>query len=571
MIGSKKIGNRTQWERPRISETTSDLIWLLSLTILAAGITIPVYRLSDSLPIWTISIVGIVAAPALAFCILVMLGRTEHTAHRTRFVLAWAIFGVGIAALACWQIAWFSSWPAAALLGFYVAPVFCPLVFLLPDRPLPESIVKYTGRQHSMAQVSLSKNWPRPAEVHRYPSYSSKVIGRINSGEAFLAGGVVKSRKSSEYGFCVVRLHNGTIGFASQGLYIQHEGVRNKTIGELLPVERNIIQSFGVFGRPLSERQPLTSAAEASSTSPQSPNGGVIGSAGRRVQSTIRTGDEAISSNLAATGPAANLERWKASKEPDAWVRQHLRGWNHSDWSKLLATLRNTEYWPMDEAAIGRHLEMLRDNIRAEPTSSPHRRSQQGHANPISRNVNLDRVSVTFTCPTCSKEINVRRDAIADVVGKLIKCGCGTISHVSSAFKTGTDASSLSIPSSVRVPIARLSDWMWDHEAFRTDDFQSRSGREYHSQYGLWGICPTCDHYYATAVLDWIPIASLDARGGATFIFNANSEESARDMEALVKQKGYPNCGDMDILAIMIDVPQYVREAIDAKKKQHRQ
>jgi ankyrin repeat protein len=62
----------------------------------------------------------------------------------------------------------------------------------------------------------------------------------------------------------------------------------------------------------------------------------------------------------AKESPTANLGRWKSSDEAEAWVWAHLKGWNHQDWFDLLASLRKSPYWPMDEAAIGNHLEMLR-------------------------------------------------------------------------------------------------------------------------------------------------------------------------------------------------------------------
>lgn len=59
---------------------------------------------------------------------------------------------------------------------------------------------------------------------------------------------------------------------------------------------------------------------------------------------------------------AINLERWKASDEALLWVRTHSEGWNHTDWLELFASLKNSVFWPMDEDAIGLHLEHLRDS-----------------------------------------------------------------------------------------------------------------------------------------------------------------------------------------------------------------
>jgi upstream activation factor subunit UAF30 len=70
--------------------------------------------------------------------------------------------------------------------------------------------------------------------------------------------------------------------------------------------------------------------------------------------------------------PGANFNRWKSSQEPESWVRNHLDGWNQNDWLELLALLHNSQYWPMEEAAIGQHLEMLRAKLKmAEAKESP--------------------------------------------------------------------------------------------------------------------------------------------------------------------------------------------------------
>jgi ankyrin repeat protein len=54
-----------------------------------------------------------------------------------------------------------------------------------------------------------------------------------------------------------------------------------------------------------------------------------------------------------------------ASARPEAWVRTHLKGWNHEDWLGLLASLRDSQFWPMDEASLGRALETLRAKLTA--------------------------------------------------------------------------------------------------------------------------------------------------------------------------------------------------------------
>jgi ankyrin repeat protein len=82
---------------------------------------------------------------------------------------------------------------------------------------------------------------------------------------------------------------------------------------------------------------------------------------------------------------AANLRHWESSGEAEAWVLAHLKGWNHQDWLDLLASLRKSAYWPMSEAAIGEHLEMLRAKLMAtgvkeSPITNLHRWESSGQA-----------------------------------------------------------------------------------------------------------------------------------------------------------------------------------------------
>jgi cytochrome c-type biogenesis protein CcmH/NrfF len=53
---------------------------------------------------------------------------------------------------------------------------------------------------------------------------------------------------------------------------------------------------------------------------------------------------------------------------------------------------------------------------------------------------------------------------------------------------------------------------------------------------------------------------------GTHTVFNAHSEKSRQDFEALT-EKHCPRCGNPDLLAIMVAVPQYVRDALNNEKK----
>ncbi len=55
-----------------------------------------------------------------------------------------------------------------------------------------------------------------------------------------------------------------------------------------------------------------------------------------------------------------NLSRWQASEEADRWVAACRGVWHHQDWLTLLITLRRSEFWPLDFEAVGLELEQAR-------------------------------------------------------------------------------------------------------------------------------------------------------------------------------------------------------------------
>lgn len=55
-----------------------------------------------------------------------------------------------------------------------------------------------------------------------------------------------------------------------------------------------------------------------------------------------------------------NLCRWKRSGEPRRWVEARQGRWDHADWLRLLAELRQSAYWPLDPDAAGSMLEDLK-------------------------------------------------------------------------------------------------------------------------------------------------------------------------------------------------------------------
>lgn len=196
----------------------------------------------------------------------------------------------------------------------------------------------------------------------------------------------------------------------------------------------------------------------------------------------------------------------------------------------------------------------------------------EGQPNPTSKSVTRVRVGTSsglrFLCPTCSTPNTVLDADINDLAGALVICddGCQNVSHVPAAYKTRPDASDLVVHGGVRVPIAEFNDWMLAHPSFRTPDGKLRSDVQFHGNYGLWGFCAGCQHKYASTVIAASPSWGGELYAESMVIFNANSEESRQDFEALSK-KQCPRCGSPDLIAIMVDVPKDVRDAITAEKK----
>ena len=62
-----------------------------------------------------------------------------------------------------------------------------------------------------------------------------------------------------------------------------------------------------------------------------------------------------------------NLQRLEQSNLPSEWVHQHPGGWDHAAFQGLLTKLKEENFHPIDEAAVGRLVESIRDG-RSLPT-----------------------------------------------------------------------------------------------------------------------------------------------------------------------------------------------------------
>lgn len=58
---------------------------------------------------------------------------------------------------------------------------------------------------------------------------------------------------------------------------------------------------------------------------------------------------------------ADNLTRWQDSGEPHVWVWQCSGAWSNDEFVSLLAALRTSPYWPLNEADVLKTLEAARN------------------------------------------------------------------------------------------------------------------------------------------------------------------------------------------------------------------
>jgi hypothetical protein len=91
-------------------------------------------------------------------------------------------------------------------------------------------------------------------------------------------------------------------------------------------------------------------------------------------------GAEAVLRGLASEGE--NLRRWLESGEARAWVAAREARWGDQDWQALLASLRQSVYWPVNTEAVSQALEVVKRewwNLRRWRASGLARRWVEEH------------------------------------------------------------------------------------------------------------------------------------------------------------------------------------------------
>lgn len=154
-----------------------------------------------------------------------------------------------------------------------------------------------------------------------------------------------------------------------------------------------------------------------------------------------------------------------------------------------------------------------------------------------------------FACPSCGLPNWCSDELLDERMGASFVCThCTNISHIPGGFKSHKPASGLVIRSCVYMAISEFYHWYQRHPCCSPDNADT------FGYYGLWAFCGECKHRYTPSVL---PFFGAGASVGKS-VFFARSEESAVDLEAL-QNNHCPECGDSHLLALAIEVPDYIR------------
>jgi ankyrin repeat protein len=159
--GAKRKIDYKQMSKHICIYTGAALAW----AAVAFGIGALEHWLSPPLPIWGSGLLGIVSAPFIAFCLILLAGYSDeidlpgfsdYNAYRKIMLFAWATVAFGVALLLYWLSPWFPTWAAAGLFGLLAAPIVCPLALLLPE-PVPLPSRKQINEKDHIGRTPLMR------------------------------------------------------------------------------------------------------------------------------------------------------------------------------------------------------------------------------------------------------------------------------------------------------------------------------------------------------------------------------------------------------------------------------
>jgi len=204
-----------------------------------------------------------------------------------------------------------------------------------------------------------------------------------------------------------------------------------------------------------------------------------------------------------------------------------------------------------------------KQSSKSIPPISPEQQQKTpvASANPSTTDVVIKSGTLLFKCPTCPSNISVPLQNIDPIVGISVLCSsCKYISHVPGIYKTESTPPNTRITGSIRVPIAKLWDWYYEHPFIISLIKNSQATLLY--DYGLWAFCGACYHQFPTTVL----ISFIMSHRANEITFFAQTPDSAGDMNAL--RNGHcSHCQHKELIVVVSEIPDYVRNIITSKRK----
>ncbi|MFW6106896.1 MAG: hypothetical protein ACOC8H_01920, partial [bacterium] len=117
---------------------------------------------------------------------------------------------------------------------------------------------------------------------------------------------------------------------------------------------------------------------------------------------------------------ARNLHRWMERGDPERWIKAQEDPWDgpwdESAWSGLLESLRRSQYWPMDESAIGEQghlLELIAGQVQGRAARGASSGRVQGARPGIPRALIVEQArqaskEETVICPVCDAKVKAK-------------------------------------------------------------------------------------------------------------------------------------------------------------------
>jgi hypothetical protein len=158
---------------------------------------------------------------------------------------------------------------------------------------------------------------------------------------------------------------------------------------------------------------------------------------------------------------------------------------------------------------------------------------------------------MAFVCISCNSAVGFPLQIVDKFVGKCIQCEkCENLSHVPGAARLNRGRkgkiTNIEIVAGEKMKITDFPNWYFENPLVK--DMIANGKSEIHNHYGLYAYCAKCTYEYEHHILAQFALASQAAGS----VFNASSQKSAKDMNALHASQ-CPQCSNSNIVVIARD------------------